>query len=372
MLLLKKIQQEIYKVREPLSEDIKYVVRKEKTVNGIFAEIWFLTKGCQWDSNGGCVMCNYGKGHSISSDEMIIAIDKALEEAGNDIYELAITPSGSFLDESEVPQQVREHIYKRISECNVKRFSFETRVETITNTNIKELKKDLNSIQLAIEFGLETSNDWIRKYCLNKATNVSNYLNAIKILKSFDIETLINISLGLPFLSENESIIDTIESVNWAYEHGADSVIIFPIHVKPGTLVNILYHNKLYHPISLWSLVKVLNSIPSQHLHKTQISWYKNYYTDNSKIISSPSTCEFCYPDIISLFDEYRATCSKSVVRKLTEYNCNCKSQWKENLLGEPLPLKKRVLNAYEKLAIDFFTEKWWNTNKNRILTEIS
>ncbi len=371
MLLLKKIQREIYKARKPLSKDIKYVVRKEQTVNGIFAEIWFLTKGCQWDASGGCVMCNYGKGFTISHEEMIISIDNALQEAGNDIYELAITPSGSFWDEREVPRNIREHIYMRVSESNVKKFSFETRVETITEKNIKELKKHINSKLLAVEFGLETSNDWIRKNCLNKGSNLADYLIAIKTLKSYEIETLVNISLGIPFLSENESIIDTIESINWAHESGADSVIVFPIHVKPGTLVNVLYQNKLYHTISLWSLVKVLDSIQVEYLCKTQISWYKNYYTDASKIISSPGSCKYCYSHVISLLDEYRATCSKSVIDKLNEFDCRCKSHWGEKILIEPISLKERTFNSYKHLGINILTPKWWNENENRIIKEL-
>jgi len=368
---LKEIQKKIYKNRKALSKEIKYVVRKEITVRGTFIEIWFMTKGCQWDASGGCVMCNYGKGHNISTDEMIYSINQALKEAGLHINELIITPSGSFLDANEVPIQVRNYIYDKVASSKIERFVFETRAETITNKSIKELCEKIPPENLAVEIGLETSNQWINKYCLNKGNIIENYINAIKILKSNKVQSILNISLGIPFLSEKEAIEDTINSLKWAFSIGADSVVLFPLHVKPGTLLNVLYKKGYYKPVSLWSLVAVLNSIPELYLKNTQISWYRNYYTDKSKIIASPETCHRCQSQILNLLDKYRATCSKKIVNTLNNFECDCKTKWKNELITNNADLPERVFDIYKKISQEYFSQQWWKANETIIKNEL-
>ncbi|WP_163211841.1 hypothetical protein [Bacteroides sp. 519] len=370
---LKIIQQRIYRDRKRLDINTKYVLRKEITQMGNFVEIWFLTKGCQWDASGGCVMCNYGKGHNINENEMISSISQAINEAGSNISELAITPSGSFLDTNEVPISVRHFIYDKIKKSHIDRFIFETRVDTITKSNIKELKEYLPNKKISIEIGLETSSQWISNFCLNKGTDINDYMSKFKLLKECDIEIIANISLGIPFLSENQSIESAVKTIKWAYKYGADNTVIFPLHVKPYTLSAVLYEKGFYNPISLWSLIHVLNLVPIDYLEKTQISWYKNYYTDPSKIIASPYTCPCCFDKIICLLDEYRATCSIEILKKINSFTCSCKTKWLETLnLCEYSSLDLDSLYyTYEELSKHFSITSWWDKNKNAIYSQL-
>lgn len=200
----------IRRKRPRLLRSETYVSRYEKTTRGSSAFIWFLTNGCSWDQEGGCTMCNHGLGHKIDSEEMVYSIQKALAQLPKDIKELFISPSGSMLDEKEVPKSVLQVIYEEIDKLNLDFFAFETRAETITYENIEKLSKIKNIKQIGVEIGLESADPWILKYCINKGNRIEDFINALKILSSLNILCMANVSLGSAFLSEREAIEDAV------------------------------------------------------------------------------------------------------------------------------------------------------------------
>ena len=46
-----------------------------------------------------------------------------------------------------------------------------------------------------------------------------------------------NVLLGAPFLCERDQLDTAVKSVNWAFEQGTDSVVVFPMNIKPFTLL---------------------------------------------------------------------------------------------------------------------------------------
>lgn len=360
--LPKKIMKCIYEKRKSLDPDIKYNTRIEKVENGAYVEIWFLTQGCRWDAEGGCTICNYGKGCKISNSTIIQAIRDAIHEVDTPIGELAITPSGSFLDDEEVPLEVRSQIYQLVNESDAHTFLFETRAQTITEKKIKELTESVKDKKLVVEIGLETSDFFIQKYCINKGYFLKEYEKAVSILKKNNVYTYANVILGTPFLNRQEARKDCKRTIEWALSKGTDKVVLFPLHVKPGTMLEWLYKNSLYEPISLWGLVDVLDSLKEEHLSRIEISWYKNYYTEKSKIIASPDTCHNCYDDIILLLDKFRENPKKSVVEELKEYSCECKKKW-GNATVSDVSLVDRIKEQYSIMTKDLLGQDIWDAN---------
>ena len=67
--VLKNVMQKVYNDRKPLKREIISQVRTETVNDSAFCEIWFMTKGCTHDAEGGCTMCNYGKGHDVDETD---------------------------------------------------------------------------------------------------------------------------------------------------------------------------------------------------------------------------------------------------------------------------------------------------------------
>lgn len=351
--VLSKINKEIRKTREKLQPTDIFYPRVERIVGGYYLELWFSTEGCSFDKNGSCTMCNYGIGYKVDNKIIIDELQNYLDKEKLGITELMISPSGSLWDKGEVNEDLLCMIYNMVKDTNIDLFMIETRIDTITELKLKKFKERIPNKKLIIEIGLESNNDWVLKYLINKNLKINNFESTISLIKNSNIGVYVNISLGNAFLTEKEAIVDTINSINFAFNSNIDKVVIFPIHIKPNTFIEWLYQNNFYKTISLWSLVEVLNSVEKELLQNIEIAWYKSYYEDDSKMLSSPTTCPKCRDKVIDLLNEYRATCSFESIEKLNAIKCECKNEWKKRLEQSHEPLLERTITIYKKASKD-------------------
>jgi len=348
---LSKINQTLRKSRKRLKKSDIFYPRIEKVVDGYYLELWFSTNGCSFDKLGSCTMCNYGVGYKIENSVIIDNLKSYLKNLDKNITELMISPSGSLWDDKEVNNNLLKQIYQLANKTDIPIFMIETRIDTITTEKLLQFRQLLPTKKLIIETGLESSNQWILKYLINKNLNLNNFAKISQNILDKNIEIYVNISLGNAFLSWQEIINDTIKSINFAFKNGSSKVVLFPIHIKPNTFINWLYQNGFYQPMSLWLLVDVLNSVDKNLLKNIEIAWYKSYYEDNSKMVYSPTTCPKCRNRAIELLDEYRATCEYSVIDRLNKIECDCKIEYKEKLKQSD-NLLDRTINIY-KIAVN-------------------
>jgi radical SAM enzyme (TIGR01210 family) len=328
-------------------------------------------------------MCNYGKSTPVAVEDMIEYVKSGLSLAPNeDGMMLLVSPSGSMLDEWEVPAQAREGILELVGKTNAKTYVCETRIETIADEKIKQYVEILDNKIKCIEVGLESSNPWVSKYCVNKELSLPKYIESMAILRKYQVLSIANVIVGSPFLSSKESINDAVETIRWAFSHGTDRCTLFPVHVKRWTLVEWLWKHDQYTPVSLWSLIEVLNQLGPELAQRVTISWYKLYIEKMARgrlnsfkdlgYLSSPTTCTLCYSKVINLLDTYRDTNDFSVIVELTSMSCTCKDVWRSTLeKKELLSLPERVASAYESIGRDVLGDRWWNKNGSGVLEEI-
>jgi len=311
--------------------------RIERANGGLLCDLWFLTKGCIHDACGGCTMCNYGKGcGKVPQDRILQEIERIIEKLPWEFEDFLLTPSGSMLDDREVPPGMKEDLIKLLKNVKTKRFIIETRADTVTKESVEFLKRAMPYAEKYVEIGYECGNNWILRNCINKGTTVEMFEEAVEIIHDAGAKVTANVALGIPFLSEKGAICEAVDSVKKAFLYGADSIVLFPYHVKHGTMMEVLYENGLYQCVSLWSCVEVLSRCPLDLLERIQISWYKDYFGEKrSNIYVSSSTCSKCSKEVLRLLDEYRENPSKNVLEKLAAYNCECKERWREKLLKE-------------------------------------
>jgi len=330
-------------------------------------------------------MCNYGKSTPVAADEMIEYVRAGLSLAPKaEGMMLLVSPSGSMLDEWEVPALARQGIFELVRNTNASTYVCETRADTITDTKIKQYKEMFNNKIACIEVGLESSNPWISKYCVNKTLSLENYIHSMSILQKYQIPSIANVVVGSPFLSVQEAIDDAVNTVHWAISHGTKRCTIFPVHVKRWTLVEWLWERGYYTPLSLWSLIEVLNRLGPDLAQRVTISWYKLYIEKmvkgrlNSSIdlgyLSSPTTCPLCQARVIRLLDTYRDTSDFSVIDELSRMECECKDIWHSSraVASNNLSLPERVSSVYEAIGRNVLGEQWWNKNGANVLVDVN
>ncbi len=232
------------------------------------------TRGCSWalSKNGGCSVCGY---INDSSRENVIPVKRIKEELINLIIEaeyskpleLQIFNSGSFFDETDVPEQLRSDILNLINRSGqIFKLSVECRPDFILKGKkaIENTIKRLSDIKLEIGIGLESSNNAILQDCWNKGTTLEEYETSLKYLHSKEVLVKSYIFIKPPFFNEQEAMRDAIKTISDAQKMGTDIISINPCNIQNGTLVYELFRKDEYQPPWLWTvlhLVKIANEI---------------------------------------------------------------------------------------------------------------
>ena len=167
----------------------------------------FRTQGCSWALNSGCSMCGYfndSMWSKVSDDDLLKQFNTMMENYTGQKF-IKIFTSGSFLDEKEIKTGVRNKILETLYET-AEKISVESRPEYITSNNLSEIQKISKSKTFEIGVGLETADDFIREYCINKGFTFNDYKKAAEKIKKHNFKLKTYVLVKPPFLTEKKSI----------------------------------------------------------------------------------------------------------------------------------------------------------------------
>lgn len=328
-----------------------------------FAGIWFQTRGCTYDRSGGCTMCDYSAGPETDDDTMVKAVQQALGELHQSYDTLLISPSGSMLDEKEVPVSARQRIFDLVRATDNKTVTFETRADSICKETIDSTLCILGDRLKMIYIGIETTSDFINKYCINKGVSMEQIEAAVQLLLENNITPVGNILTEVPMLTQKESYNVAKKSLQWCYQNNVKPAL-FVTHVKENTLYNQIYQLGLCSEPSLWLLVELLED--SNDENNMEICWYRTY--DAFNLIKAADTCPACYEKVLKALDDYCIYRDREILRAL---DCDCRKRWRESLYIESDPIPERILHIYYALAKKLLGNSFWEENKSKIETMI-
>ena len=334
----KAIGKKIKFTNEQLEKPVSFWTKNDRLIDEIGKEFTVIlrTKGCSWalGNFGGCSMCGYVQDANIEdvpSDYLIKQFDYALETKINEInnrqsnYILKIFNSGSFFDDLELHEDVRMHIYQKISEIkNIKEFVIESRVEFLTEENLSELKNNLKGKYIEVGIGLETINDYIRNNYINKGLFYEDFLKAVNLCKKYDIGVKVYLLFKPPFLNEQGAIDDCVESIKRLIDLKINTISINPLNIQKGSLAEYLWYQNRYKPPWFYSLFKCLKKAIKQEDLK------------NLRMLSDPSgagtkrgihNCLKCDETMMSLLKEFVLNQDISILHQ-KEIDCDCKIKY--------------------------------------------
>lgn len=264
------------------------------------------TRGCFWRK---CYMCSYWSESRALSDEFLKSqLDEVLDKL-EEIRILKVFTSGSFLDEREIPTELRAYFLDRCRELGVKKLIIESRPEFIDSKKLR----DFRGLEVEVGIGLETANDFIREHCINKGFSFSDFTKAAEILKREGLRVKCYLLLKPPFLSEREAINDLLESTE-KVRNLADVISINLTNIQKGTLVEKLWERGLYRPPWLWSALEVLRNV-SGEIICDPVAGGK---------IRGPHNCGRCDREIVSAIRLFSVTQDTS----LLDVDCSCRKIW--------------------------------------------
>ncbi|UCE45923.1 MAG: archaeosine biosynthesis radical SAM protein RaSEA [Methanobacteriota archaeon] len=292
--------------------------RERENVDGAAIDVGVIvlrSSGCAHSRDGGCSMCGYNvesregvAGHDL--EEQFLKAAPPLE----DVRFLKIYTSGSFLDEREIPSCFREKVLKWCAERHA-RLLVETRAEFVSEEAMTAIAGIHDDLEVAI--GLESANDKVLKYAINKNMTVKDFDRAAATVKKAGAALRSYVLLKPPFLTEAEALEDAIATTKHAALQ-SDTISINPVNVQRGTTVESLWRNWAYRPPWLWSVVEVLNSCTSLE----------------RKIVCEPTgggkargahNCGQCDGDILQSIREHTISQNRTSI-KIPE--CGCREIW--------------------------------------------
>ena len=282
------------------------------------------TSGCRHFRDGGCSMCGYNveSSGSVTGKDIEEQYRNAIAQLDG-ISFLKLYTSGSFLDECEVPPDIADTIIRDASEKGM-RVLFETRPEFVNQETLERITGIGNDLEIAL--GLESANDKILKYSINKGFVVADYELAAGLISDAKIDLRTYVLLKPPFLTEAEAIGDAKATIRYAARKST-TVSLNPVNVQKKTYVERLWKNWAYRPPWLWSVLDVL----------------RNSSGLGVKIICDPAgggrergahNCGKCDGVILDSLKNFSISQDTSM---LGSSECECKDVWHALLQVEPL-----------------------------------
>jgi len=295
------------------------------TPKGKRLQFGFRNGGCSYwqkDKDGvGCYNCGYFRSgvplailEKFSQEQLNELLQKQLQgvlkkhkgyaEAAYDAID--IVSDGSFLNEGEVSKGLQDVLFQKINGLpGINRVLVESLPEYVTAKRVEEILGILSNKQnLEIAIGLESADEFVAAFCINKSFFASppqdtknvfyeSCLKLVDVLQRYHERCSLQVYLLLKpaLLTEAEAITDTLNSILWlqkiAYEtrkkNGKGLKItakIEPVVVCRGSLLEVLHNTTvtpagrvlvspedgepdgylppLYEPPSYWSLLEVL------------------------------------------------------------------------------------------------------------------
>ncbi len=282
--------------------------------------IIFRTTGCRWNN---CTMCGYvydSAQKSPSHDDLMKQFDHAMSRCKDEEFIVKIFTSGSFLDDDEISSTTRKEMLSRLgADGRVKKVIAETRPEYVTKERLSEALSVVGkSFEVAI--GLETSNDTIRKDCINKGFSFSDFIMASDAAKQEGVSVKAYLLLKPIFLPEGLAIRDMIQSIHDVSPY-AGTISVNLCNVQKGTLVDEMFERGDYRPPWLWSAVEVLEKGKKENPGTIIMS-----DPVGAGSARGPHNCGKCDKDVAEAIRIFSVTQDTGVFDNL---DCECRELWK-------------------------------------------
>lgn len=286
-----------------------------------------------------------------------------------DVYGMVCTPTGSYFDSREYPVNIRINNLKKLIEtahsnnCEIA-LHIESHAEDVINyfadPDFEELSL-LHQLHSRVLLGFESVNEVSRNAIYAKQLTLDDFSTAVSILKSNDFPVGAFVFAGLFALTDEETIIDTKETLSYLKNINVSPVLMFANTQKytiPDVLLSIGKY-KLLDPRTVYSIVKNTVEIFGCDMNGDIDPWFiadpkggppdPNYHIFNA---STSTTCIKCANKIYEAIEKLRISKDKEsfLMTEQIINHCDCTNSY------------SNLLKKQSKISVD-------NSINDRILT---
>jgi radical SAM enzyme (TIGR01210 family) len=359
--LLSTVGRKAREARSPFEAPESYF----NQVSADYAEVWFPSPGCMWDGLGHCTTCNYGAPREVDDDDMVRAVELALDGIAPSTETLWVSAFDT-LQHREVPTEVRRRIFALLGSSPAKTILTETHPASIREEVVVECVELLNGRTLALQLGVETMDEFVRFACVNKPFTNVRLARAVEEIRASGAEAWANLIVGIPFLGRAEVVEGTARSVAQALDLGFEAVVLFPNHVKEHTVAHTLATAGRYQPPDLWVIRDVLRETHPELLPRVHLAWLDlKPHPGAPDVVNAPD--QSATQRLRGYLDEFNM--GRDIGALDTAFLLERPSLARAE---RPRNLTERLVTEYGWLASTYGEAGWWADNADGVRAELA
>lgn len=207
---------------------------------------------------GGCIFCSEkGSGDHIKKEN---TIKKQVEDYFNSYKSQRankfIIYFQNFTNTYDSIENLKLKYDEAMCDKRIVALAVATRPDCINEDIAKLLSTYASKYYVWVELGLQSANDFIGEK-INRKYNTMDFSNAVKILRKYNIDIVSHIMVGLP----GEEIKDIYETVDFLNNQNIQGIKIHSCYIVKNTVLEQMYKNGEYTPITLEYYLNVLKII---------------------------------------------------------------------------------------------------------------
>lgn len=209
------------------------------------------TRGCIFCSRGGSG--DFAESAKLSVTEQIESGKKRVEKKIKSGKYIAYFQA--FTNTYAPIEILKQKFFEAINHKDIVALSIATRPDCLPKEVI-ELLNELNKIKpVFVELGLQTTNEKSAKY-IRRGYDLSVYDDAVKKLKSIDVNIVTHVIIGLP----NETKEDMLKTVKYVCDIGTNGIKLQLLHVLKNTDLADEYEQDNFEVLSMEEYLDIIKS----------------------------------------------------------------------------------------------------------------
>lgn len=196
---------------------------------------------------GGCIFCGErGSGEHLKTIDIAEQVKKHLESYRGERANKFIVYFQNFTNTYDTIDNLKKKYDSALVDNRIVGIQIATRPDCVNEDVAKLLSSYSNKYYVCVELGLQTANETTGKL-INRCYTNDDFVNAVNILRKYNIDIVTHIMVGLP----GESHEDIVNSVNFVNNLDIQGLKIHSTYVTNDTKLNKMYEEGTYSPISL-------------------------------------------------------------------------------------------------------------------------
>ena len=196
---------------------------------------------------GGCIFCGErGSGEHLKTIDIASQVKNHLASYRGMRANKFIVYFQNFTNTYDSIENLKKKYDSALIDERIVGIQIATRPDCINEEIARLLFSYTDKYSVCVELGLQTSNENTGKV-INRCYTNEDFINAVTILRKYNIEIITHIMVGLP----GETHKDIVNSVNFVNNLDIQGLKIHSTYVTNDTKLNEMYENNQYSPITL-------------------------------------------------------------------------------------------------------------------------